>query len=353
MSSDAEYIKNYRIKRVYVNPAEGKGAFASICDDIHETVLGEIELVNKTRVAVSAFLKAGSREPSTIKIHLLRHRKNSGWYWVEELKLNGFDARKVRDLLAILSSLDIEPTERVRVDLPAISLDDLLEFEESSSIIKDLAQDPRFKKDVFAIGAKRLVLQEFRKKLDAETRETEWQIFFEENPWIFGFGLNYVFLDKVGRKFEQTTKGHSFDSKGKRSDGLARTRAEISQTVLIEIKSNFTKLLRTKYYRPGVWPVSDEVNSAVTQSQKTVFDFVKSQSPRIDLKDENGDFTSEMTYRISPRAYLVVGNLNELIDNEDKITSFELYRKGLNSPEIITFDELYFRAKELVSSLEN
>jgi enolase len=36
--------------------------------------------------------------------------------------------------------------------------------------------------------------------------------------------------------------------------------------------------------------------------------------------------------------------------NEDKFSSFELFRKQINNTEIITFDELYERAKHIVKS---
>lgn len=36
--------------------------------------------------------------------------------------------------------------------------------------------------------------------------------------------------------------------------------------------------------------------------------------------------------------------------NEDKFSSFELFRRNLFNPEIITFDELYERAKHILNS---
>ena len=36
--------------------------------------------------------------------------------------------------------------------------------------------------------------------------------------------------------------------------------------------------------------------------------------------------------------------------NEEQYSSFELFRRSLNSPEIITFDELFERAKYIVES---
>ena len=58
-----------------------------------------------------------------------------------------------------------------------------------------------------------------------------------------------------------------------------------------------------------------------------------------------------------PKSFLVIGNLNEFTNghgvNEDQYRSFEIYRKNILSPEILTFDELYERTKYIVQHNEN
>ena len=60
--------------------------------------------------------------------------------------------------------------------------------------------------------------------------------------------MSYVFLDKVGPKLEARTTGSAFDRPGKTADALMRTRAAISQYVLIEIKKASTDLLKKGTY---------------------------------------------------------------------------------------------------------
>jgi len=48
---------------------------------------------------------------------------------------------------------------------------------------------------------------------------------------------------------------------------------------------------------------------------------------------------------------LVVGNTSELKGNDDKIACFELYRRNIRSPEILTFDELLYRARYIVENI--
>ncbi|MFA4940010.1 Shedu anti-phage system protein SduA domain-containing protein [Brevundimonas sp.] len=57
------------------------------------------------------------------------------------------------------------------------------------------------------------------------------------------------------------------------------------------------------------------------------------------------------THRRPARSYLVVGNTSELKGNDDKIACFELYRRNIRSPEILTFDELLYRARYIVENI--
>jgi hypothetical protein len=160
----------------------------------------------------------------------------------------------------------------------------LLKSNEGTALLNKLAASPDLQHDIYAVAAKRAVLDTFEANLRGDLSEADWQAFFESNPWIFGHGLNYVFLNKVGKKLETVTTGSAFDHSGKRSDGLMLTRAEVSQYVLVEIKKNDTDLLRRLPYRPGCWAVSDELAGAVTQTQKTVFEFTRNRF-RDRLKD--------------------------------------------------------------------
>ena len=57
-----------------------------------------------------------------------------------------------------------------------------------------------------------------------------------------------------------------------------------------------------------------------------------------------------------PKSFLVVGSLKEFVGehgvNAERYRSFELFRRNTLSPEIITFDELYERARFIVHQHE-
>ena len=65
----------------------------------------------------------------------------------------------------------------------------------------------------------------------------------------------------------------------------------------------------------------------------------------------DGNDTEQSAYSIDPRSFLVAGNTAELRGNDDKIACFELYRRNIRSPEILTFDELLYRARYIVQNL--
>jgi len=77
---------------------------------------------------------------------------------------------------------------------------------------------------------------------------------------------------------------------------------------------------------------------------------------RLAETDATGADTSEATYLIRPRSFLILGHLDQLRGPQGvhraKHRSFELYRRNLYEPEVITFDELLARAEWHVAAAE-
>jgi len=193
-----------------------------------------------------------------------------------------------------------------------------------------------------------------KEKMNCST-EKLWQIFFEKNQWIFGYGLGYIFLSGLdGKKLEQVVKGFSVNSFGKRVDALMKTSGMISNLCFIEIKTNKTELLESKPYRSGCYAPSRELMRAIAQIQGTVASAIDGL---ITIEDKDGNPTGEEMFNYQPKSYLVIGNLDEFRTekgvNKHKYPSFELFRKSISNPEIITFDELFDRAKFIVQKNES
>lgn len=185
--------------------------------------------------------------------------------------------------------------------------------------------------------------------------EAVWQDFFERNTWIFGYGLNYIFNSPLDdKKLEQVVAGYNFNSSGKRIDVLMKTRGIINSFCFGEIKTHETDLLKQikDPYRGESWAISDELAGSIAQTQKSVQKSIKELSTKIEIKDKSGNLTGEQIFIYQPKSFVIIGNLSEFTSdngvNEDKFSSFELFRQNQINPEIITFDELYERAKYIV-----
>jgi hypothetical protein len=194
-----------------------------------------------------------------------------------------------------------------------------------------------------------------RNRLNAPD-EKVWQLFFEENTWIFGYGLTLLACQKYNdSKLEQITTGSNvFTGGGKRSDAVMRTKGFIKTLLFAEIKTHKKSLLMDQQYRtPDVYQVSSHVSGAVSQVQKTAHKAIKHLEDLHRTHDAAGAFQFEIS-TVRPRQVVIVGHLGQLMDhgqiNVEKLTSFELYRRDHQSVEILTFDELFERARFIVES---
>jgi hypothetical protein len=351
---DIEYLKNYLPDRLYTIPGP-TGAYAKLVGDSgEEVVIGEVEVSPLFRIAVSAFYVKNRQDFGTFKITKLKYSKVKGWREDSHVQLTKFQLSQMKEFLAIISSLDLRDAKKTRIALDDVqigALGTLLTSAKGATIIRELAKSPELHQDIYAVAAKRTALAEFDQLLKDNTTERQWQVFFECNRWIFGLGLNYVFLNAVGPKLEARTTGNTYNRAGKTIDGFLMTRAAVSQYVLVEIKASRTALLQSDQYRSGCWAVSGELSNAVTQTHKTVFEFTRDNFRTV-LKDEDGNDTGEVVYSVRPRSYLVIGNMEQLRGNDDKIACFELYRDHVRAPEILTFDELYYRASCIVENID-
>jgi antiviral defense system Shedu protein SduA len=230
--------------------------------------------------------------------------------------------------------------------------------EDNPELFATIARNAVTTKDIVALGYRREQLKEYARLLsDPDTSERTWQAFFEANKWIFGYGLTYVFLSGLdGKPLEQVVRGYSIKDTGKRADAVLKTRGLIGSLCFVEIKRHTSALLKNTPYRSGVWQPSDELTGGVAQAQGTVHAAVKELGDRFVATHADGDPTGEVLYGIKPRSFLVVGSLAEFEaehgTNEQKYRSFELYRRSVSDPEIVTFDELFHRAQFIVDHEE-
>lgn len=190
-------------------------------------------------------------------------------------------------------------------------------------------------------------------QISGKHNEQWWQSFFEKNEWIFGYGLNYHFLHLLGEQADYG--GVNYTGKGsQKGDFLMNTGANIRFTVLVEIKKPDTPLFKydkrgnLKKHRNGAILLNDELTGGVSQLQSNCHQWDVEGSKR--SKDFE-KLISERIFTYQPKGILVIGKTNEL-NNPEARSTFELFRRNTDNPDIITFDELYDRAKYIVNQNE-
>ncbi|MDH5612407.1 MAG: DUF4263 domain-containing protein [Gammaproteobacteria bacterium] len=290
-----------------------------------------------------------------------------------------FIGEEIDKLIEFLNNIHlVQLKSRGRVDVTDEEIQNLVVssnqakrlLHENREIFTEILKSEVTKEDVVAVGYRKKQLEVYKQLLESEdyfaklrvqyetTAEGLWQKYFEKNPWVFGYGLGYIFLSSLDdKKLEQVVKGHNVSSYGKRVDALMKTRGIISNLCFVEIKTHKTALLEKTAYRAGCFAPSKELAGAVAQVQGTVADAVETLTSKISMTEADGYLTGEDIFNYQPKSYLVIGDLSEFTNehgiNSEKYRSFELYRKNTTNPEIITFDELHERSKYIVHHNES
>lgn len=238
-------------------------------------------------------------------------------------------------------------------------------FADNEELFAEVIRHAITKEDVVALAYRRRQLEVFEKLLADEAYFDEiktkkkcgderlWQLFFEKNAWIFGYGLQYIYgstLDQ--KKLEQVVRGHTATQPGKRVDALLKSKAIASTLCFVEIKHHRTELLSKQPYRQGCYSPSSELAGAVAQIQATVSYASETLFGRRSIVGEDGFPTGEVIFNFAPRSFVIAGSLSEFVSDrgvsEDRLRGFELYRSNLHQPEVFTFDELLERARHIV-----
>ena len=332
--------------------------------ELHQIATAKGEVVLRVtpgeRQEVKATFYEDTREIKTITIQ--RYMRKTGNAVKEtHFTFSGEEIRKLYDLICTVVDVHLDGKGKARLDDLLISEEEKREILRANpQLVAEIARNDITKSDVVALAYRKKQLDRFEQLLHDDTvTEPAWQQFFEDNPWIFGYGLDYIFTSRLDeKKLEQITSGFSVNQFGKRVDALMKTRGRISSLCFIEIKTHQTRLLfEEKPYRTGCWRISDELAGSVSQIQKTVQQALETIQKRLDITTKDGDQTGEFAYLYQPKAYVVIGSAEQFITengvNEQKYSSFQLFRRNIVNPEIITFDELFERAKCIVQHSEN
>ena len=221
-------------------------------------------------------------------------------------------------------------------------------------------------KDIDITSLRKKSLTEFESLLDGEyenywnkyqitdkKKEKTWQHFFENNNWIFGYGLDYKYLSIFDREMIVGSGGGINNQEKPNVDFLCTFN---KFTCLVELKTPEEPIFSSEDYRSGTWKISEKIFLAVSQilEQKSSWQVFANSTKEHLSKDGERELLQKT---LDAKSILVVGNLSKELDNETNLqirkikeNTFELFRRNSRNIEILTYDEIYERAKFIVSN---
>lgn len=173
------------------------------------------------------------------------------------------------------------------------------------------------------------IINEFERLLSKRTVEKTWGEFLKRNLFI----LDSRYVNSISELNVMLAKARKVDF------GLVDYNGFLD---IFEIKRADTKLLHPKTDRGNYYWHRDAVR-AITQAEKY---FYQAEKKAGSLPDDIKRETGIEVKVVRPRAILVIGSLKQL-DNYNKQEDFKVLQRSLSNVEVIPYDELLFRLKNL------
>lgn len=378
-SAEDEVLVNSKTNHLYAHGFE-KGKYFYV---VHENSEGATLQIS-SRMQLKIVYIYDKDKISGFEITKLRQFKKENGYEQakEKLNLSTADLGDIMSFAKFIAEVDLQGISERRIKLGGESFDELddetkkklktlLSTNDGQDVILALLNEGVITSlDIVNVGYRKKQLSIFEKllknldywnvygkeqkekgeKVDVTKEEKVWQFFFKRNPWIFGYGLDYKYLNILQN--ESVVRGS--DVSGKGSENLDTLAGSTNYTVLIELKKPSTDLFGSDQNRANSWRLSNELFSAVSQ----ILEYKASHI--IEWQDESKKFDdteSKITQKaLDPKTVLIIGR-DSMFNGTDKEIdikkkTFELYCRDSRNIKILTYDELYRRAKFIVESAE-
>ena len=169
--------------------------------------------------------------------------------------------------------------------------------------------------------------------------EGDWQRFLNENSFILSLAFGYPII-KV--QDQASVGGRKISGSGEKITDFLVKNSMTNNTAIIEIKKPQTQILNKKPFRSGVYTPSSDLSGSINQVLDQKYQFERA----IAQIKENSEIYDIETYSV--HCCLIIGKMPS---DKDQQKSFELYRGNSKDVEIVTFDELLNKLKELSTFL--
>lgn len=171
--------------------------------------------------------------------------------------------------------------------------------------------------------------------------EGHWQDFFNENPFILNMAFGYPVI-KV--RDQASVGGRKLSGDGEKITDFLVKNSLTNNTAIFEIKTPQTAILNKTPFRDGVYTPSAILSGSINQALDQKYQYQK----QIAQIKENSRLYDIESYAV--HCCLVIGKTP---DGDDRKKSFELFRRNSKDVEIVTFDELLEKLKQLSAFLRS
>lgn len=196
----------------------------------------------------------------------------------------------------------------------------------------------KLRSDIELVTLEQLI-QKYECMLGKRHAEDRWQAFFNENSFILNMAFGYPVV-KV--RDQASVGGRKLSGDGEKITDFLVKNSLTNNTAIFEIKTPQTAILNKKPFREGVFTPSAHLSGSINQALDQKYQFQK----QITAIKENTRLYDIESYAV--HCCLVIG---KSLDDEDRMKSFELFRRNSKDVDIITFDELLEKLKQLCKFL--
>jgi hypothetical protein len=183
------------------------------------------------------------------------------------------------------------------------------------------------------------LIKRYEQMLRDKLVEGRWQDFFNENTFILNMAFGYPVI-KV--RDQASVGGRKLSGDGEKITDFLVKNSLTNNTAIFEIKTPQTAILNKRPFREGVFTPSTDLSGSINQALDQKYQFQK----QIAHIKENTRLYDIESYAV--HCCLVIGMTP---DGDDEKKSFELFRRNSKDVEIVTFDELLEKLKQLSAFL--
>ena len=179
------------------------------------------------------------------------------------------------------------------------------------------------------------LIERYGTMLAQKLNEDRWQVFFNENPFILSLAFGYSVI-KV--KDQASVGGRKLSGSGEKITDFLVKNSLTNNTALFEIKTPQARLLNKTAYREGIFTPSPDLSGSINQALDQKYQFQK-QIAQIKETSRIDDIESYAVH-----SCLIIGTTPTDVDQQK---SFELFRRNSKDVQIVTFDELLEKLRQL------